>query len=100
MKRYSTDTRYETDARRVIASGRDLGEMLKMRRKELSIRQADLAEATGISPRLLGEMERGKEGIAWSKILMVANMLGIDLVLEVRSKRNDRCLLSRRIQLL
>lgn len=86
MNRTLPDERFATPATLTIETPEDIGKLLRQRRKELRIRQADLAEACGMSPRLLGEIERGKSGVAVGKILRIASNIGIDLVLHVRGK--------------
>lgn len=44
--------------------------------------QEQVAAMMGCTPRLVGEMERGRETVGIQKILDYANDLGIDVVLE------------------
>ena len=67
-----------------IWEGADLGCALRDRRKELGIRQADAAAALGYSPRLLSEIENGRDTVAYGKILRYAGYLAMDLVLRER----------------
>ena len=64
--------------------GTDLGDALRGRRRTLGIRQADAAAALGFSPRLLSEIENGRDTVAYGKILRYAGFLGLDLVLRER----------------
>ena len=63
-----------------IFAGKDLGEQLKHRRKELGYTQEDIASMTGFSPRLIGEIERGRGTVGIDRVLAYATGLGIDLV--------------------
>ena len=67
-----------------IWEGTDLGGALRERRRALEIRQADAAAALGYSPRLLSEIENGRDTVAYGKILRYAGYLGIDVVLRER----------------
>ena len=61
-----------------------IGAMLRARRKQLDMTQQHVAEFLGFSPRLVGEMERGRDTVAIGKVMRYANGLGIDLVLRTR----------------
>ena len=67
-----------------IWEGADLGHALRDRRRALGIRQADAASALGFSPRLLSEIENGRDTVAYGKILRYAGFLGLDLVMRER----------------
>ncbi len=56
------------------------GQALCARRKKLGYTQEDVASMLGYSPRLIGEMERGRDTVAFGKILAYATGLGIDLI--------------------
>ena len=67
-----------------VWEGANLGAALRNRRRDLGIRQADAAAELGYSPRLLSEIENGRDTVAYGKILRYAGYLGIDLVLRER----------------
>lgn len=67
-----------------IWDGSDLGNVLRERRRSLGIRQADAAAALGFSPRLLSEIENGRDTVGYGKILKYAGFLAMDLVLRER----------------
>ena len=67
-----------------IWEGGDLGSALRDRRKALGIRQVDAAAALGFSPRLLSEIENGRDTVAYGKILRYAGYLAMDVVLRER----------------
>ena len=67
-----------------IWEGADLGAALRNRRHALGIRQADAATALGCSPRLLSEIENGRDTVGYGKILRYAGYLGMDLVVRER----------------
>lgn len=63
-----------------IFTNNDLGCLLRSRRKELGYTQEDIAAITGFSPRLIGEMERGRGTVGIDRILTYATGLGIDII--------------------
>ena len=65
----------------------DIGRMLRARRKELGYTQVDIAEFMGLSPRLIGEIERGRGTVGIHKVLDYATGLGIDITLSVRGRQ-------------
>jgi len=64
----------------------DIGGVLRLRRKELGYTQKRLSDLMGISPRLIGEIERGKQAVGLQKVLDLAANLGIDLTISIRGK--------------
>lgn len=67
-----------------IWSGSDLGSALRQRRRALGIRQADAAVDLGYSPRLLSEIENGRDTVGYGKILRYAEYLAMNVVLQER----------------
>lgn len=67
-----------------VASPRDMGALLRGRRKELGYTQEFVADMLGFSPRLIGEIERGRGTVAFERMLAYAKGLGIDLAAFVR----------------
>lgn len=57
-----------------------LGAALRSRRKRLGYTQEDLADMLGFSPRLVGEIERGRGTVGIDKVLSFASALGVDIV--------------------
>ena len=70
-----------------IESPENLGEMIRTRRRELGLSQADLAGLCGVGTRFVSELERGKPTARLGLALLVARNLG--LVLEVRLREWD-----------
>ena len=56
-----------------------LGVAVRTRRKELGLRQSDLAELAGCSERFLHDLEHDKPRLAFDKILDVLEVLGLTL---------------------
>lgn len=67
-----------------IWEGSDLGKVLRERRRALGIRQVDAAAELGYSPRLLSEIENGRDTVAYGKVLRYAGYLALDVVVRVR----------------
>lgn len=65
---------------RRIAKAEDLGAVLRHRRKKLGYTQEEVADMLEFSPRLVGEIERGRGTVGIDKVLSFASALGIDIV--------------------
>lgn len=63
-----------------ISSGAAIGTALRRRRKKMSLTQEEVADALGFSPRLVGEIERGRGTVGIDKVFAYATMLGMDIV--------------------
>lgn len=56
-----------------------IGQIIRDERKELSLRQDELAAASGVGLRFLVELERGKPTVQMGKVLDVISALGCEL---------------------
>jgi y4mF family transcriptional regulator len=63
-----------------------LGETIKNRRKELSITQPHLAELANVSTNTLYKIERGQGNPSLDVLNKLAEVLGMELTLEVKKK--------------
>lgn len=63
----------------MIQNAKDFGLIIKQYRKNLGLTQIQLSAVANVSPRFIGELERGKPTIELEKALHVADMLGIKL---------------------
>jgi transcriptional regulator with XRE-family HTH domain len=63
-----------------------LGESIKRRRKELGITQPHLAELADISTNTLYKLERGQSNPSLEVISRLAEVLGMEIKLEVKLK--------------
>lgn len=63
-----------------LTRGATLGDLLRRRRKSLGYTQEEVADMLGFSPRLVGEIERGRGTVGIDKVLRYAQALGIDVV--------------------
>ena len=85
-QKYPLDPRFNTPATTRVHSADALGALLRQRRKELGYTQQDIADMTGWSPRLIGELERGRATVGIGRVIDYANGLGVDIDLKVRGK--------------
>ncbi len=63
-----------------------LGEIIKNRRKELRITQPHLAELANVSTNTLYKIERGQGNPSFDVLNKLAEVLGMELSLEVKKK--------------
>ena len=64
----------------------NLGQQIRMRRKMLGYTQSFLSEFSGLSTSFISNLENGKETAEIGKIIILANLLGLDLELKVRGE--------------
>jgi y4mF family transcriptional regulator len=69
-----------------IFDAADFGKAVKERRKELGYTQKYLSDFTGYSTSFISELENGKPTIELERALRLANLLGIDVLMEMRGK--------------
>lgn len=67
-----------------IESPEQLGARVRARRTDLRLTQEDLAAAALVTPRLLGEVERGKATAQLDGVLRILAALGLDLFMKAR----------------
>ena len=67
-----------------IKNPKDLGELIRKKRKAQNLTQGQVAEYCGISVKFISEVERGKETAEIGKVLYLLNTLGIDLIADTR----------------
>ena len=58
-----------------------LGQAVRQARKANGLTQAGLAGLAGTGPRFIGDLERGKPGVEFGKVLDVLAVLGLRLLL-------------------
>lgn len=63
----------------IIENAKIFGETIRKFRKKQGLTQVQLSAMTNVSPRFIGELEKGKPTIELDKALYVAWMLGIEL---------------------
>jgi len=67
-----------------VASPKEFGSILRVRRKKLGYTQAQVAALCGTGIRFLSDLENGKETIEFGGALRIASALGIDIWARVR----------------
>lgn len=67
-----------------ITDAASFGDAIRKRRKELNYTQAYLSEFSGLSISFLSDLERGKKTVEIEKAFYVANILGLDICLNIR----------------
>lgn len=68
----------------IVATEAALGRIIRERRKKQGLTIAELSMMVPCSPRLLGELERGKRGVRVGMILALLALLG--LTVDIRGK--------------
>lgn len=61
-----------------------LAKLIKLRRKELKIRQEDLSETTDVALRTLRDIEKGIGNPSVLTVQKIMDILGIELVFRLR----------------
>ncbi len=61
-----------------ITEPSEMGIALRNRRKEMGYTQAFLSEFSGLSVSFISDAENGKNTVELGKILVLANLLGLD----------------------
>ena len=69
----------------MITDAKSFGEMIRKRRKELGYTQSWLSEFSGFSISFISDLENGKPTAELGKAIYLANLLGMDCELTVRS---------------
>ncbi|KQB85786.1 helix-turn-helix domain-containing protein [Corynebacterium lowii] len=60
----------------------EIGAIARERRRELSLRQLELAQLSEVSERFIRDLESGKPGMRLDKLIAVLGVLGFDLTVE------------------
>ena len=69
----------------MITDAKAFGEAIRKRRKELGYTQSWLSEFSGFSISFISDLENGKPTAELGKAIYLANLLGMDCNLTVRS---------------
>lgn len=67
-----------------IQNPEELGARIRQRRTDLRLTQEEVAAVAMVTPRLLGELERGKKTAQLDGLLRILAALGLDLYLQAR----------------
>ena len=71
-----------------MMSSKKLGRLIRKRRKEVGLNQAELALASGTGARFISDLENGKETCQLGKMLKVVSNLGFEMELNLKGKGN------------
>lgn len=63
---------------------KELGDQLRVRRRDLGLTQIDLADLAGVSDRFVRSVEHGKPSLQMDSLMKVLNALGMELHAKVR----------------
>jgi HTH-type transcriptional regulator/antitoxin HipB len=66
-----------------LRTPRDIGAVIRERRRALGIDQAELAEKVGVSRLWINQVERGKPGAGLGLVLRTLAVVGIDLTADI-----------------
>ncbi len=66
----------------------DIVKLLKERREMLNITQESLADLSGVGLRTVKQLEAGKGNPTYKTLKEIADVLGLDLVLQVKKLNN------------
>ena len=69
-----------------VATESELGVIIRERRKKQGLTIAELSMMVPCSPRLLGELERGKRGVSVGVILRLLALLGLTVDIKGREE--------------
>lgn len=69
---------------RQIKDSQGLGALIRERRRELSMTQEQVAFVSGLTTRIVSELERGKPAAQYSTVLRVLEALGLNLYVKPR----------------
>ncbi|BDP99821.1 type II toxin-antitoxin system Y4mF family antitoxin [Aquiluna sp. KACHI24] len=57
----------------------DIAELIRSRRKDLGLTQAEAAQLAGVSPRFVFDVENGKKTIAMDRLNLLLDALGLEM---------------------
>ena len=69
-----------------IFDTKELGKVLRQKRKEAGLTQHDLAQHAGVGVRFISELENGKDTAEIGKALHVFNILGFNMFIKSRNE--------------
>ena len=66
-----------------------VGQQINKRREQLKLTQLDLAEITNLSDATIRSIEKGKTTVAIGNWVKVADILGMDIVLQTKKMSDE-----------
>lgn len=86
LTRPTHDPRFDQQAQTTCLTLTDAGQVLRTRRRELGWSQDLAAEVCGFNQRMISEIERGARNVAFDRVALYANRLGVDLIFSIGDK--------------
>jgi y4mF family transcriptional regulator len=68
----------------IIENVKQLGDLIKVARKEMGFTQAELANFCNVGNRFIVELESGKPTLQFDKVLSIAHLVGLELAVNKR----------------
>ena len=78
------NNRYDRIEWQVFMTG-SLGEQVRKRRRQLGLKQEELADLAGVSPSFVRFVEHDKASVRLDKVQDVLNVLGLEMTLKVKT---------------
>lgn len=75
---------------RADGGGAVFDDVVRERRLELGLRQVELADLAGVSPRFVHTLEAGKRSVQLDRVSAVLDVLGLELAVRPRGVSRDR----------
>ena len=69
-----------------VNNTKELGKMIRQRRKELGYTQGFLSEYSGLSASFISNLENGKKTAETGKVMFLLSLLGLDLEVKTRGE--------------
>lgn len=64
----------------------EIGRVVRLTRRQLGLRQEEVASLCGVGNRFLSELENGKPGLEIGRVVRVVESLGLELVVRPKSQ--------------
>lgn len=71
----------------LVRSAADVGQIVREQRRELNLRQIDLAGIGNTGNRLIVDIEKGKPTVQLQKVLDVLDLLGLEVIVRQKTSR-------------
>ena len=86
LTRPDHDPRFDQPARTRCVTLVEVGRVLRTRRREIGWSQDLAAQVCGFNQRMISEIERGARNVAFDRVALYAQRLGVDVVLTIADK--------------
>lgn len=86
LTRPDLDPRFDQPGQTTCVTLAEAGAVLRTRRREMGWSQDLAAEVCGFNQHMISEIERGTRKVAFDRVALYANRLGVDIVLTIPGK--------------